>query len=176
MLCVGHPIVTLWLTSSSPPDAKPPLRDVDVFCFVEVVRADGTCHYVTEGAFRASHRAAAPCSSALSPWTDPCRDDKQLQSAYDAARHPFTEACRVTSALPALGDPPVELTFTLLPICFRFARGSRVRLALSTYDRHYFGLSHGVEGGGIALLASGSANGGHQSGLVLPVYADESHV
>jgi putative CocE/NonD family hydrolase len=45
----GHPVVSLWLTSSEP--------DAAVFVYLSEVEADGTVRYVTEGVLRAIHRA-----------------------------------------------------------------------------------------------------------------------
>ena len=66
----GHPVVSLWLTSSEP--------DAAVFVYLSEVEADGTVRYVTEGLLRAIHRAeaAAPANYRTSwPWRSFARKD-----------------------------------------------------------------------------------------------------
>lgn len=107
----GHPVVSLWLASSEP--------DAAVFAYLSEVEADGNVRYVTEGLLRAIHRAEAACPSNYRttwPWRTFARKD--------------------VKPMP-IGEPQL-LRFALLPVAWRFARGSRVRLSISGADADHF--------------------------------------
>ncbi|HEY6981623.1 CocE/NonD family hydrolase [Reyranella sp.] len=107
----GHPVVSLWLASSEP--------DAAVFAYLSEVEADGAVRYVTEGVLRAVHRAEAPCPANYRtswPWRTFARKDMK--------------------PMP-LGVPQL-LRFALLPVAWRFARGSRVRLSIAGADADHF--------------------------------------
>jgi putative CocE/NonD family hydrolase len=107
----GHPIVSLWLASSEP--------DAAVFAYLSEVEADGTVRYVTEGLLRAIHRAEAPCPRNYRttwPWRTFARGDAK--------------------PMP-IGEPQL-LKFALLPVAWRFAKGSRVRLSIAGADVDHF--------------------------------------
>jgi hypothetical protein len=107
----GHPVVSLWLASSEP--------DAAVFAYLSEVEADGTVRYVTEGVLRAIHRAEAPCPRNYRtswPWRSFARRDLR--------------------PMP-IGEPQL-LKFALLPVAWRFAKGSRVRLSLAGADADHF--------------------------------------
>jgi len=114
---VGHAVVTLWLEADQP--------DAAVHVYLEEVGPDGRCRYVTEGSLRALHRKTAPCPAhhrTSWPWRSFARADAQLLPQRE----------------------PVELTFALLPVAWRFAAGSRVRLAISGADcDHVVQVPHG---------------------------------
>ncbi|MBX3502239.1 MAG: CocE/NonD family hydrolase [Alphaproteobacteria bacterium] len=107
----GHPVASLWLASSEP--------DAAVFVYLSEIEADGTARYVTEGLLRAIHRAeaAAPRNyRAAWPW----------RSFSRAAAKP----------MPA-GEPQL-LRFALLPVAWRFAQGSRIRVSIAGGDADHF--------------------------------------
>jgi putative CocE/NonD family hydrolase len=107
----GHPIAVLFLSSSS--------DDASLFVYLEEVTADGEVRYVTEGTFRARHRAidsAAP--------------------AWDALGTPHSYS--VADDQPLVPGEPAEIRFGLHPISYRFAAGSRVRIAVGGADADNF--------------------------------------
>lgn len=107
----GHPVVSLWLASSEP--------DAAVFVYLSEVEADGTSRYVTEGLLRAIHRAEAPAPRNYRttwPWRTFARKDAR--------------------SMPT-GEPQL-LRFALLPIAWRFAKGSRLRLSIAGADADHF--------------------------------------
>lgn len=107
----GHPVVSLWLASSEP--------DAAVFVYLSEVEADGTSRYVTEGLLRAIHRAeaSAPRNYRTAwPWRTFARKD----------------------ARPMPASEPQLLRFALLPIAWRFAKGSRLRLSIAGADADHF--------------------------------------
>ncbi|HYC64137.1 MAG TPA: CocE/NonD family hydrolase C-terminal non-catalytic domain-containing protein, partial [Reyranellaceae bacterium] len=107
----GHPVLSLWLASSEP--------DAAIFAYLTEIDADGTPRYVTEGILRAIHRAEASAPAnykATWPWRDFSR----------AAARPMP-----------VGEPQL-LRFGLLPVAWRFAKGSRVRLSLAGADADHF--------------------------------------
>jgi putative CocE/NonD family hydrolase len=103
---VGHPIVTLWVTSST--------RDGDFIVLLEEVDQTGMSHYVTEGVLRASHRKGGEA-----PW-----DNLSL---------PFHRGfAEDLSPLPR-GEPE-QLTLDLLPIATVFNAGNRIRVTVMGAD------------------------------------------
>lgn len=107
----GHPVVKLWIATSEP--------DAAVFIYLSEVEADGHVRYVTEGQLRALHRAESPAPPTYRttwPW------------------HDFSRA----KARPMpLGERQL-LHFALLPIAWRFAKGSRIRISLAGSDADHF--------------------------------------
>ena len=107
----GHPVVSLWLASSEP--------DAAVFVYLSEIEADGTVRYVTEGVLRAIHRAEAPCP-------------REYKTSW-----PYRTFARKDAKPMPVGEPQL-LKFALLPIAWRFARGSRIRLSISGADADHF--------------------------------------
>lgn len=103
---IGNPVVHLWISSTYP--------DGDFFVYLEDVDENGTSSYVTEGVIRASHRALAE-----PPF-------EYLGLPY----HPCTREAR-----KELSAAPEELVVDLHPTGYVFARGHRLRLAISCCDR-----------------------------------------
>ena len=103
---VGHPIVHLWVTSSS--------RDVDAVVYLEDVDSTGRSGYVTEGVLRASHRKLGkpPFDNVGLPWPESFKED--------------------VTPLPAV---PTELVFDLQPTAKRFRAGHRIRITVQGADR-----------------------------------------
>jgi putative CocE/NonD family hydrolase len=134
----GHPVVSLWLGSSEP--------DAAVFAYLSEIEADGTVRYVTEGVLRAIHRAEVPCP----------RDYKTTWPYRTFAR-------RDAKPMP-IGEPQL-LKFALLPIAWRFAKGSRIRLSIAGADAdHFVQTPHGRPP--LLMIRSG---GEKASALELPV-------
>ena len=107
----GHPVLSLWLSCSEP--------DAAVFAYLSEIEADGTVRYVTEGVLRAIHRAEAPAPRNYRttwPWRTFARKD----------------------ARPMPAGEPQLLRFALLPVAWRFARGSRLRLSIAGADSDHF--------------------------------------
>jgi predicted acyl esterase len=103
----GHPVAELWVSSSA--------TDGDFIASLEDVSPDGaTVSYNVHGRLRASLRAEAdpPYDNLGLPW------------------HSFCEA----DAEPLTPGQPTKLRFDLLPLSVRFARGHRIRRALTFAD------------------------------------------
>jgi putative CocE/NonD family hydrolase len=107
----GHPVVSLWLASSEP--------DAAVFAYLSEIEADGTLRYVTEGVLRAIHRAEAPAP-------------REYKTTW-----PFRTFARKDVQPMPIGEPQL-LKFALLPIAWRFAKGSRIRLSIAGADADHF--------------------------------------
>ena len=107
----GHPIVSLWLSSSEP--------DAALFAYLSEIEADGTTRYVTEGVLRAIHRAEAPAP-------------REYRTTW-----PFRTFARKDAKPMPIGEPQL-LKFALLPIAWRFAKGSRIRLSIAGADADHF--------------------------------------
>jgi len=105
---VGHPIVSLYVTSSE--------GDADFFVLLEEVYPDGRSRYVTEGVLRASHRAIGE-----SPWADNLGLPFQRSFAEDVRPLPAGE--------------PTELLMDLYPTATVFNAGNRLRLTVMGADR-----------------------------------------
>jgi putative CocE/NonD family hydrolase len=106
----GHPVVVLYLRCSAP--------DAAIFAYLEEVHPDGDVRYVTEGQIRALHRSTAG------------------RAAYDSPAPGRTFLRAHAAPIPA--ETTVEIMFDLLPISHRFAKGSRIRLALAGADADHF--------------------------------------
>ena len=107
----GHPVLSLWLSCSEP--------DAAVFAYLSEIEADGAVRYVTEGVLRAIHRAEAPAPRHYRttwPWRSFARKD----------------------ARPMPAGEPQLLRFALLPVAWRFAKGSRLRLSIAGADADHF--------------------------------------
>ena len=107
----GHPVVSLWLSSSEP--------DAAVFVYLSEVEADGTSRYVTEGVLRAIHRAEAPAP-------------RNYRTTW-----PWRSFARKDARPMPVGEPQL-LRFALLPTAWRFAKGSRIRLSIAGADADHF--------------------------------------
>jgi hypothetical protein len=106
----GQPVTHLWLTTQSP--------DLDVFVYLEEVDGRGKSAYITEGILRASHR-------------------KLSQAPYNNLGLPFHSHYK-RDLMPIPTGEPVELVFSLLPVSYRFSKGSRIRIAVAFADADNF--------------------------------------
>ena len=106
LVVVGHPVVKLWVTSTS--------GDADLHLLLEEVDREGEVRYVTEGVLRASHRALR-------------------EAPYDNLGLPYQ---RVFSgdATPLPADRPDEVVLDLHPTATVFNRGHRLRLVIMAAD------------------------------------------
>jgi len=102
---VGHPIVHLTVTSTH--------DDGDFFVYLEEVDSDGSSHYVTEGALRASYRAVDEA-----PWND-------LGLPFHRGR---------TEDVEPLPGEPAELAIDLMATAITFDEGHRLRLTIAGAD------------------------------------------
>jgi putative CocE/NonD family hydrolase len=113
----GHAVVSLRISTSE--------RDGSVFAYLSEIEADGRARFVTEGALRMLHRKlATPPESynAVWPWRTFHRADAKLMQ-------------------PGVAE---ELRFALVPVSWRFARGSRLRLSIAGADgQHFAQVPHG---------------------------------
>ncbi|PRD40784.1 hydrolase [Phyllobacterium phragmitis] len=114
---VGHPIADLWLSADEP--------DAALFVYLSEIEADGTEHYVTEGLLRALHRKETP-----SPET--------YRTTW-----PFRSFSRQDAA-PLTPGKIERIRIPLLPVAWRFAAGSRIRLSVAGADADHSGqIPHG---------------------------------
>ncbi len=103
---IGHPVVTLWVTSST--------RDGDFIVLLEEIDENGTSQYVTEGTLRASYR-------------------REGEAPWDNLGLPFHRGfAEDVSPLPS-GEPD-RLRFDLLPIANLFNAGHRIRVTVMGAD------------------------------------------
>jgi len=106
----GHPEVHLWLATDAP--------DLDAFVYLEKVEGSGRSTYITEGILRASHR-------------------KLSRAPYNNLGLPFHSHYQ-SDLEPIPAGQPVELVFRLLSTSHRFAKGSRIRIAVAFADADNF--------------------------------------
>lgn len=106
VLIVGHPVVTLYVSSSA--------SDGDFFVYLEEVDTLNVSHYVTEGVLRASHRAVH---------TPP----------YDNLGLPYHRSFE-GDVEPLQPDMPVELVLDLHPTATVFDARSRIRVTITGAD------------------------------------------
>jgi putative CocE/NonD family hydrolase len=113
----GHGLVDLWLACSE--------RDVALFVYLTEVEADGTERYVTEGLLRALHRKEQPApESYRTTW-------------------PFRSFARA-DATPLVPGKVERIRIPFLPVAWRFAAGSRIRLSVAGADDDHCGqVPHG---------------------------------
>ena len=90
------------------------MPDLDIFVYLEAVDDRRWSTYVTEGALRASHRAAA-------------------EPPYDNLGLPYHDHCQSHLAAIPSGEP-FEVALDLEPTGFEFPSGSRVRLTVAFAD------------------------------------------
>lgn len=108
---VGHAVVTLRIASSE--------GDASVFAYLSEVDADGRSWYLSEGIVRLLHRATAP-----SPPT--------YRTTW-----PFRTFHRADARRMEPGKAQT-VAFALLPIAWKLAKGSRLRLSIAGTDADHF--------------------------------------
>jgi putative CocE/NonD family hydrolase len=134
----GHGVADLFLSSSEP--------DLALFVYLTEVEADGTERYVTEGLLRALHRKEAPAP-------------ENYRTTW-----PFRTFTRADAA-PLVRGEVERIRIPLLPVAWRFAAGSRVRLSIAGADDDHCGqVPHGRPP--LVKLFWGE---GHASALELPL-------
>jgi len=107
----GHPVVTLYVTSTMPDGA--------FFVYLEDVDEAGRVVYATEGQLRALHRRL---SDTPPPYASPV---------------PYRTFARA-DALPLVPGEVAALTFGLLPLSLLVRRGHRLRVAIAGHDADTF--------------------------------------
>lgn len=113
----GHVLCDLALSTSEP--------DAHLFLYLAEVEPDGREHYVTEGLLRLLHRKPSPAPS-------------QYRTSW-----PFRSFARA-DASPMPIDSVETVRIPLLPISWRFAPGSRIRLSIAGADAdHCSQMPHG---------------------------------
>jgi putative CocE/NonD family hydrolase len=134
----GHPAVQLAFTCSQ--------KDCAFFVYLSDVTAQGRSVYVTEGVFRALHRAPGALPERI-PATGP--------------QHSFK---RADAKLLTPGEPDTA-AFELLPTSYLFRKGHRVRLSIALSDSDHFTRIPDGRPPRITLLR----NAAHATRLMLPV-------
>jgi uncharacterized protein len=117
MELAGHGLADLHLASNEP--------DLALFVYLSEIEADGTERYVTEGLLRALHRkeSAAPATYRTT-W-------------------PFRSFAR-SDAAPLVPGQVERIRVPLLPVAWRFAKGSRIRVSIAGHDDDHCGqVPHG---------------------------------
>ncbi len=133
----GHPVIHLWLSTEAP--------DLDVFAYLEEVDEQGKSFYLTEGCLRVSHH-------------------KQGQAPFNNLGLPYPSHYQKDLA-PIPAGKPVDLTFSLLPVSYRFQKGNRIRLSIVCADADNFDSPVIHPAPGLQLLRGGN----HPSYVQLPV-------
>jgi putative CocE/NonD family hydrolase len=103
----GFPVVTLWISSTA--------TDQDFFVYLEEVDADGNSTLLTDGAIRASNRAARepPFDNEGMPWHPDYKADQQ----------------------PLEPGVPTKLSWALFPFSNYIRKGDRIRIAINSFDK-----------------------------------------
>ena len=104
----GHPVLTL--------DVALDAADGALFAYLDEEHPDGRTRYVTEGQLRLIHAPAARGDGGPTPYRSFLRADARPLTPHQLA----------------------PISFDLLPVAYRFARGARIRLALATADADHF--------------------------------------
>jgi uncharacterized protein len=113
----GHGRADLWLSSSE--------SDLALFVYLTEIEADGTERYVTEGLLRALHRKERPAP-------------QNYHTTW-----PFRSFTRADAA-PLVRGAVELIRIPLLPVAWRFAAGSRIRLSIAGADDDHCGqVPHG---------------------------------
>jgi uncharacterized protein len=138
----GHPNLRLYLASDK--------QDAQIFVYLEDVDPEGRVNYVTEGMFRAMHRAIYDGEA---PYQTP--------TIYRS----FTKK----NALPLTPGNPENLVFDLLPVSYLFKKGHRVRVSIAGADADHFRILPGD-----APTFTVYRNRFHPSRIELPVVNQET--
>ncbi|HJU16378.1 MAG TPA: CocE/NonD family hydrolase [Stellaceae bacterium] len=114
---VGHAVLRLRLKASEP--------DAALHVYLSEEEPDGSVRYVTEGVLRALHRKVSPAPP-----------DYRANWPY--------HSCDRADAAPLVPGRAEEIVIALLPIAWRFGKGSRIRLAIAGADADHYGqVPHG---------------------------------
>lgn len=107
----GHPIVTLFVTSST--------VDGHFFVYLESIDPDGRVRLITEGQLRGLHRKV---SLEIPPY--------KFFGPY--------HSLKAKDAQPLTPGEVTEISFDLLPLSVRFTKGQRLRIAIAGADKDTF--------------------------------------
>jgi putative CocE/NonD family hydrolase len=95
-----------------------PTEDATIFIYVDEVTKNGKVKYITEGMFRAQHRATGDNEGYVGP----------------GEFHSF----RKTDVWPLIPNEKVHLNFSLLPVSYRVSKGSKIRISFTGIDPEHF--------------------------------------
>ncbi|MEX2588871.1 MAG: CocE/NonD family hydrolase, partial [Chitinophagales bacterium] len=109
----GHPYIDLYIRVDA--------EDAAVFCYIEDVHPDGSVYLVTEGQFRAMHRAIKKDSTMF---------DYDVVGTYHSYNLDDAEMLEEKEA--------VRLQFDFLPISYEFKAGHKIRLSIGGADWEHF--------------------------------------
>lgn len=112
MELAGSPVLDLWVSTAT--------SDPAFHVYLEDVATDGRVTYLTEGLFRAIHRAPAEADAL----------------PFDAG--PAPHSIRRADALHVTPDELMQVRFALFPVAARIEAGHRLRIAIAGTDTAYF--------------------------------------
>lgn len=119
VMMIGHPIAEFWISSNC--------TDTDVFVYLEEVTQGGTAYYVSEGQLRAS-------------WHQESNMEDQLGVSYTVKPHlpwhGYVE--QFYDPEPFTDSAPILMRFDLMPVGWKFRKGSKIRIAIAGLDRSNF--------------------------------------
>lgn len=95
-----------------------PTEDATIFIYVDEITKNGKVKYITEGMFRAIHRATGNNEGYIVP----------------GEFHSF----RQIDKLLLVPNQKVQLNFSLLPISYRVNKGSKIRISFTGIDPEHF--------------------------------------
>lgn len=111
MEITGHPIITLFITSSE--------TDGAFYVYLEDIHQDGKITYITEGQLRAIHRKVS-------------QDEPPYKMMVPY--HSFKQK----DALPLIPGEVAEITFGLNPTSVLIRKGHRIRVSIAGHDKDTF--------------------------------------
>jgi putative CocE/NonD family hydrolase len=114
MAIIGHPIVTLFITSTT--------KDVDFYVYLEEVDRQGVSKCITNGILRASHRSL-------------------MEPPFDNIGLPYHRHF-AADMKPLEKNEVAELIFDLLSISRVFRKGNRIRVTITCADKSYTEQGH----------------------------------
>lgn len=133
----GHPIVSLYCETDA--------EELQLFVYLEAVSPTGEVHYITEGIFRAIHRAISPEQRPYQ-WIGPYHTYNQV----DAQPMPIGKA--------------VHLQFMMLPTSFVLKKGYHLRVSIAGSDTEHF---HPPQEAPTKLILNNSLSGANK--IQLPI-------
>lgn len=111
LILVGHPIIQLMISSSS--------NDLDLFVYLEAVDGEDHSRYITEGCLKASYRNA------------------DHPAPYNNLKLPYHRGNREDISPMKAGHPQL-FSIDLLPVAYKFKKGTRIRISITGADRDNF--------------------------------------
>ncbi len=121
-----------------------PTTDATIFIYVDEVTKNGQVKYITEGMFRAIHRATGDDNGYINP----------------GEFHSF----RMADKQNLVPGEKVQLNFSFLPISYRVNKGSKIRISFTGIDPEHFDVPE-IKPEFMKLLMGGDAG----SYLLIPI-------